>query len=401
MQLLLITTIIATLAFLAIFVKFWRYKKYAKKEIESRDQQISEIAAEKDQMLLDLQQAKSEASNLRNNKGNSKFTDNILNKNRGGGNISEDLKPLLDEIEILRKEKEEEMKLRLEAEKQIELALQKTGEIQKRMDDWKIIQDASMKDSKNAIIDVGNDLYQKLAKSHKTEFEEERNLIDHGIKNVSSYLEQISKKIEFLEKNNVEFTKEMKDVIANSSDKKTFISQIVKTAQNAISKTDNNIIDETKDLTNNLETLFKDHGYKSKKDYVFDHDIDDHEKSKLMFSDCIFVKQNQLYIFDFKSQHYFENYKINSKKLSPPKLTELIQEKLDKYILYLCNPKYKNSILKVASSYDLKFDKVSIIALVLSPKEIKITEELGYFTKFSNHALKILAIEEANKIISI
>jgi hypothetical protein len=395
---LFITNILVLLACIVISFKFWSYKKHIKKEIEKKDQQISEMLAQSEQMSFDLQSKKAELSDLKQNKGRSKFTDNILNKNKGG-DIGDNLQPLLDEIEMLRKEKEEEMELRLEAEKQIELALQKTAEIQKRMEDWKTIQDASMKDSKTAIIDVGNELYKKLIKNHQAETDEEKDFIGSSIKNVSSYLEQIAKKIEFLEKNNIEFATEMRNVVENSRDVKPVSQKTPINVQNKSSDANNITLDETKELTKDLEKYFRKSNYVSKKDYFFDHDLNRSEESKLMFADCIFVKQNQLYIFDFKSQHYFENYKARSKNSDPQKLSSAIKEKLDKYISYLLNPKYKTSILALTSNYNLKFEKINVIAVVLSPKELQITEKLGYLKKFSDNNLKMLDIEKIGEII--
>ncbi|HLD76906.1 MAG TPA: hypothetical protein VI861_02105, partial [Rickettsiales bacterium] len=54
---------------------------------------------------------------------------------------NEQVKNLLREMEQLRKERQSEIKLRLEAEKQIELSLQKIQDTQKRMNDWKLLQD--------------------------------------------------------------------------------------------------------------------------------------------------------------------------------------------------------------------------------------------------------------------
>ncbi len=105
------------------------------------------------------------------------------------GLSSSDLDLLLKENKRLKKEKEEEMVLRNEAEKQVELTLQQSGEMQKRMSDWKIIQDAAMKDSKSAIIDIGNVLYFKLTKDLKIKVDEVKNL-----------LEQMDKRIESIEK---------------------------------------------------------------------------------------------------------------------------------------------------------------------------------------------------------
>jgi hypothetical protein len=59
---------------------------------------------------------------------------------------SDKIEKLLQEVTDLRKEKEGEIRLRIEAEKQIEFALHKTDEVQKRMKDWSVVQDAVMRD---------------------------------------------------------------------------------------------------------------------------------------------------------------------------------------------------------------------------------------------------------------
>lgn len=400
MNILLIITILVSVILIVFFIKSRNYKKSVAREMSLKDQQISEISNEKERITSNLQSMRLEIDNLKKGNGTHKFTDGVLNKNKGG-NYNEDLKSLLDEIETLRKEKEEEMMLRLEAEKQIELALQKTMEIQKRMDDWKVIQDSSMKDSRSAIIGVGNDLYQKLSKNTESKVKEQNQFFDNSIKNFSSYLEQITKKIEFLEKNNVEFAKEIKKITKLDNQVKP---SVIQTAQNkdiaASSSTlsqDKNL-DETKLIGKNIEEYLKKTGYKAKKDYIFDRDLNDQERSSV-FADCLLVKKNHLYILDFKSQHYFEYYK-NKSSAEQQKMIAAFKEKLDKYILYLNNPKYKNSIATIASNHNLKFEPISIIAAVLSIKELQIIDQLDYAKKFNNYNIKILDVEQIKQMIS-
>ena len=82
MNLLLIANLITLLACAIISLKFWNYKKHLKQEITIKDQQISEILAQNEQMSLDLQSKKVEINDLKQTKSNSKFTNNILNKNK-------------------------------------------------------------------------------------------------------------------------------------------------------------------------------------------------------------------------------------------------------------------------------------------------------------------------------
>lgn len=69
---------------------------------------------------------------------------------------------LPNEITVLKQEKENEIKLRIEAEKQAAIALQRITEIEKRMNDWKILQDAMLKNAKEAMIEAGKEAFQNI-----------------------------------------------------------------------------------------------------------------------------------------------------------------------------------------------------------------------------------------------
>lgn len=90
----------------------------------------------------------------------------------------EQVKSLLRELEESRKERQEEIRLRLEAEKQIDLANQKIEDVKVRIKDWETIQLATLKDSKQSIIDVGSDLFEKISQNNIKESKQNQELVD-------------------------------------------------------------------------------------------------------------------------------------------------------------------------------------------------------------------------------
>jgi hypothetical protein len=396
---LIIGNILLSIILIITFIKYWRYKRYATTQIKLKDQEIAKEQEKCEEFIKKLQESNLELIN--NKRNSSRVSNNILNKDKNNSR-QEDIKALIEEIDILRQEKEEEMKLRLEAEKQIELALQKTQEIQKRMEDWKMVQDASMRDSKGVIIEVVNELYQKLNKIYKLHNQEEeemimeeKELMDHNMKDIYEFLEKISKKVENVEKTSL--------TIAKDTQNKCFIplNEIKPKENNKTTNTNSSnqtTISDIKKLTINFEQHLKRSGYFANQDYLFAKD-EDQEKQHLI-ADCIFFKENNLYILDFKAQRYLEEFRKIADENKKLEAKEIMRQKIDKYLTYLSNPKYKNSILEIARKYKADFEKVNIISVVLSLKEIKLLKEIDYFEKFVKYNLEVMDLEKAENLIS-
>jgi hypothetical protein len=276
---------------------------------------------------------------------------------------------LLREIDELRKDKESEVRLRLEAEKQIELALQKTEEIQKRMSDWRVVQDAVMKDSKEAIIKVGNDLYKKLNESYKNEVETNKNLLGRVSKNITDFFE--------------------KAVVEKP---KTPAKAAPVKAAPPITHAHENV---AKKLISDLVETMKASGQMANKEYFLPANFDE-QKAKLLFCEVAFINLDKLHILDFKACQYLEEYRHNSDKTAA---AQILKQRLDKYLAYLGNPKYRESILKVLSSTKAKFDKSEIIIVLPSKDDLRTVKEIHYYDKARKIVADVMDADEINNLI--
>lgn len=298
---------------------------------------------------------------------------------------NEQVKKLLRDLESFRKEKEEEMRLRLEAEKQIEVAMNQIAEVQRRMTDWKLIQDAAINDSKEAIYKVGSDLYERISKVQQDEIEGVSTNIETKMKNVYDYLENISKNVE--EVKNKNFTIVTGQVSQNSEQAK---------AATAPSKT--SVLDDiTKRKLNDVKSLMKDSGFKVNQDYILTENLDE-EKVKSMLCDLIFIRDGIGYFIDFKSNHYFHEYeKLRFENREQAAIN--LKQRLDRYLAYISNPKYLAIVQKLANDVGMKSFKDSKVVFALdSREEVSILKEIGYFAKTKELNLTVLDTDGVNDL---
>jgi hypothetical protein len=281
------------------------------------------------------------------------------------------IEDLLREIDELRKEKEIEIKLRLNAEKQIDITLEKMRSLEKTMQDWSLMQDAVMKDSKEAILKVGNDLYRKLSDNYQQEVEINKNLIGRVSKNFSEFFEKFSK-------NDINSKPETKHLSNqhNFSDSEDVISR---------------------QLISDLVETMKAGGRAVNKDYFLPSNFDD-RKANLMLCEIVFIDSEILNILDFKACRYLAEYnKIKEKNVD--EAVKYLQQKLDKYFAYLSNLKYRDSILKVMSYTKVKFSKAFIKIIVPSSADLKILKDLHYYEKARQIGLEVLDYDGVNDLV--
>lgn len=287
----------------------------------------------------------------------------------------EKVESLLREIDELRKEKEGEIKLRFGAEKQIELALKKTEEIEKRMQDWRVVQDAVMQDSKNAIVKVGNDLYKKLSDNYKTEVETNKNLLGRVSKNISEFFDKFGEK--------VVGTKKDADVKTAAPHDSTHVEIHAE--------------DPAKKLITDLVGTMNASGHLVNKNYFLPANFDEH-KAKLLLCEVAFIRSEKLYLIDFKACRYlaeFNQLKVKNKSVADDHL----KQKLEKYFAYLSNPKYRESILKVMATTAAKFEK-NIITIILPTKaDLQVMKEVGYYDKFQKIEIEIMDFDGVNNLV--
>ncbi len=272
---------------------------------------------------------------------------------------SEKVEKLLREVDAMRKEKEGEVKLRLEAEKQVELALQKIEEIQKRMRDWRVVQDAVMKDSKDAIMKVGNDLFKKLSDNYKMEVETNKNLIGRIAKSISDFGEKFHHA-------------------------PATTSSAVKTT----APTPGGAIGDNK-LALDLVNTMKASGHMVNKNYFVPANFDE-QKARMFLCEVAFVGGDILYVMDFKACRILEqkNMALDARK-----------QALNKYLLYLQNPKYLESILKVMATTQAKFTEKKIIVVVPQKADLQVLKEIGFYQKCVEAKIEVNEFDQVNNIV--
>jgi hypothetical protein len=255
---------------------------------------------------------------------------NALQNPKGNDTESE---KLLTEIAQLKKDKENELKLRLESEKQAAIALQRVEEIQKRMDDWRLLQDAAILNAKETMLEIGENIYQKIIHHSPLKEPAETPKIKSYDSLVKSLIQSISSKKFTLGKNYF------------------------------------------------LSTSFSS------------------EKAKLLLCDLALIDQEKLYILDFKGCGYFTEYHqlIKQDKI---KAQNFLKQKLEKYLEYLGNPRYYDSISNLILSSNVKHTDGYVIMVLANPKDAEIIKELNYSQKASKLAIDIAHLDEIKTLVS-
>ncbi len=295
------------------------------------------------------------------------------------------VKKLLHDLENFRKEKEEEMRLRLEAEKQIEIAMQKIHEVEKRIADWREIQKAALQDSKHAIFKIGTDIYDRLVEAQKHESKESRNVIDSTMKNFYQQLESLSK--------NVEEFKNKATVVGEKT------SKAASSATTTISKASPIQLDDfTKKKLSDVASLIKDSGFIANKDYVLTESLaNDETKLRMMLCDLIFLRDKTVYFVDFKAIRYFKEYE-KMKQSNKDSASEALGHKLDKYILFISNPKYLAALQKLMAEMKIKYSKTKLIFAVSSRDDMLVLKEIKYLQKVQEANIELMDVDAVSDL---
>jgi hypothetical protein len=293
----------------------------------------------------------------------------LLQATKGDG---EKVEKILRDLDALRQEKDVEVRLRVEAEKQLEVSLVKLGEIQKRMDDWRLTQDAAIASAKDSLFKIGNDLYKKISDSYKLEIETHKNLFGRLNEKLDSSFEKLLSSSQ-----QKEDRKSVKLPVKSEPEAKFTIDLI------------------SKKLVLDLVGTMKAAGKLPNKDYFIPANFDE-QKAKMMLCEIAFLDNEKLYIIDFKACNYFEEVK---KSGSNPAAQTTLKQKLDKYFAYISNEKYHDSITKVMSLTKAKFSEAFIITIVPSKAELNIAKQLHYYEKAHQLSLEMMDFDEINNLI--
>jgi hypothetical protein len=302
---------------------------------------------------------------------------------------------LESQIIDLKRDRDSEEKLRINAEKQIEIANKKMQELEKRIEDWSVVQDAIMNDSRESFVKVGNDLFKKLNDSYKQEVETNRNLIGRIAKLVEEQKNLIT---------NMAITNAQNflNPSVNGNDNKKIIDDYGSNQNNFQNNFQNNLINQQSYSSNNqipddtaskklleeiIETM-KASGKLANKDYFTASNLD-LQRAKLMLCELLFVDENAIYIIDFKGIKYINEYE----KLSISneiQAQNFLKEKLEKYLGYLSNPKYLESISRIFESLRIPKKRISIILALSSKKQLAILKDLQYFEKAKKLNIEVM-----------
>jgi hypothetical protein len=302
---------------------------------------------------------------------------------------------LESQIIDLKRDRDSEEKLRINAEKQIEIANKKMQELEKRIEDWSVVQDAIMNDSRESFIKVGNDLFKKLNDSYKQEVETNRNLIGRIAKLVEEQKNLIT---------NMAITNAQNflNPSVNGNDNKKIIDDYGSNQNNFQNNFQNNLINQQSYSSNNqipddtaskklleeiIETM-KASGRLANKDYFTSSNLD-LQRAKLMLCELLFVDENAIYIIDFKGIKYFNEYEKLSIS-SDIQAQNFLKEKLEKYLGYLSNPKYLESISRIFESLRIPKKRISIILALTSKKQLAILKDLQYFEKAKKLNIEVM-----------
>ena len=349
MSYIIISNIGMAVIMLLIYFRYTHFRLKSKKEVEqvkkNLELQIAEL--KKAENNVDTESLKAEAQKVES---------------------------LQNQIKELERQCDSEVKLRNNAEKQIDVTNKKMQELEKRIEDWSVVQDAIMSDSRDSIIKIGNDLFKKLNDSYKQEVETNRNLIGRVIKAIEEQKGIIS---------NIALNNSQNNVISKNSNVSSNNQQL--STNNP--KTTSSDPDTKKLLDEIIETM-KAAGKLANKDYFTLANFDE-QKGKLFLCELVFVDQDCLYIIDFKAVRYFSEYE---KLLSTNQIEaqNFLKEKLEKYLAYLSNPKYVETILKVLGSVKISRSKTNIVLALPSKKQITITKDLQYFDNAKKMNIEIM-----------
>ena len=298
---------------------------------------------------------------------------------------------LENQITDLKRDLDSEEKLRISAEKQIEIANKKMQELEKRIEDWSVIQDAIMSDSRESFVKVGNDLFKKLNDSYKQEVETNRNLIGRIAKLVEEQKNLITNMAITNAQNflnpSINGNDNKKIIDDQGSNQNNFQNNL--TAQPSYSSK-NQIPDDTasKKLLEEIIETMKASGRLANKDYFTSSNLD-LQRAKLMLCELLFVDENAIYIIDFKGIKYFNEYEKLSIS-SDIQAQNFLKEKLEKYLGYLSNPKYLESISRIFESLKIPKKRISIILALPSKKQLSILKDLQYFEKAKKLNIEVM-----------
>ncbi len=276
------------------------------------------------------------------------------------------IEELLVEIDQLRQEKELEVRGRLKAEKDASLAIEKTHNIEKRINEWARVQEAAIKDSTNIMTQIGEEIYKKLNRSHQYEIETNKNLITKFSQNIISLFEQRLNEArpEALE------------------DKKT------------VRDFDKSVL---RDFLNDASETFKSLDLRLNYDFFLAPKLEP-EKMKLFLCELAVINENELSLIDVKACTYFSEYHRASRQIANAQ--DHLKQKLDKYFSYLGNQRYVDSSVSALPQETAEFVEIRTVIALQNESDIELLKSIHYYGKARKLGLSVVSFEDITKLIS-
>jgi hypothetical protein len=337
----------------------------------------------------------------------------------------EKIEGLLKEINQLKQEKEKEYNLRISSEKKVQLAIKKIDEVENRMKDWKNIQEATIADSQNIILKVGEEIYEKINKSLENEVNINKSLFTKISENISgAFAKNANSKTSELEKKqdnlpllenyssdkkkkdlNKEEEKENKENKAGKDNEKqdeNILQSSEKKENSALENQENSSesnpqnCDQAQKLLSDFIDIAQICRYEVNKNIFYKSELDE-KRAKLFLCEFALFKDEKIYIFDFKIGHYLAEYFGNLD--SKTNANSTLKKRLEKYSSYINNPKYKLLILKVLKSLGVKSNDVIISVIIPKKSDNEILDNLDYKEFTNNENFQILDFDSATNLI--
>jgi hypothetical protein len=257
--------------------------------------------------------------------------------------------------------------------------VQKTNDVQARIDDWKIIQEANLKDANEIMIGVGNDLYDRLISDYHAESEIIRNKVDETVRNVHEYLDKIVKQVQFLNVHNIDTTSAVGVVSAMNSAE-------VNVNHNS----------------RNLESSLKDGHLQVGVDYFMHHNLPEEVKKSILCEAIIIIDRDNIIVVDIKSARFFLEL-FSGRARGDDLVEEEFPKKMDRYITYLTNKKYSSNVINYLARQNViePTANASLVMLVPTDKEIEAFEDLGdeYIKMLEDNNINLHSLKSLSDLI--
>ena len=279
---------------------------------------------------------------------------------------------LLIEVGKVRQEKEKEMELRSDFEKKYEILNQKNKDYESVHNEITNAILNIVNDSRETAKNLSKDLYEKISDTYKKDVKENQTLISKINQNVSDFV--------------AKFNSTQNQAIKEKEDYR--FHELFQPANSEVAK---NLIVEVINSIKNKGFVVNDN--------LFTPTNFDEQKAKLMLCEVAFIKNDKLFMLDFKGTNYIFEY-FASKAKNDKMAEENFNIKFKRYLMLLSNHRYHELINSVITSEKNNHNSHKIIIIVPSKNEIKLLKDLQYYEKMQQLNFDVYDVEDLNKIIS-